>query len=136
MLGFGIGIPAWMATDYRSTQLAAQAVADSGVASLGPEMSVAYLAYQHHPVFLGVPIICNLLAVLITTFITCLLVIGIKESVRFNNTVVVLKLTTLLFFIAVGAFHVNHANWHPFFPGGIFWRLAWSVSHLLCLHRI
>jgi len=101
MLGFGIGIPAWMATDYRSTQLAAQAVADSGVASLGPEMSVAYLAYQHHPVFLGVPIVCNLLAVLITTLITWLLVIGIKESVRFNNTVVVLKLATLLFFITV-----------------------------------
>jgi len=126
MLGFGIGIPAWMATDYRSTQLAAQDVADSGVASLGPEMSVAYLAYQHHPGFLGVPIICNLLAVLITTFITCLLVIGIKESVRFNNIVVVLKLTTLLFFIVVWAFHVNHANWHPFFPGGFsgVWRGA------------
>ena len=126
MLGFGIGIPAWMATDYRSTQLAAQAVADSGVASLGPEMSVAYLANQHHPVFLGVPIVCNLLAVLITALITWLLVIGIKESVRFNNTVVVLKLATLLFFIVVGAFHVNQANWHPFFPGGFsgVWRGA------------
>jgi len=126
MLGFGIGIPAWMATDYRSAQLAAQAVADSGVASLGPEMSVAYLANQHHPVFLGVPIVCNLLAVLITALITWLLVIGIKESVRFNNTVVVLKLATLLFFIVVGAFHVNQANWHPFFPGGFsgVWRGA------------
>src|SRR5215475_13749974 len=126
MLGFGIGIPAWMATDYRSTQLAAQAVADSGVASLGPEMSVAYLAYQHHPVFLVVPIVCNLLAVLISTLITWLLVIGIKESVRFNNTVVVLKLATLLFFITVGGFHINHANWHPFFPGGFsgVWRGA------------
>ena len=126
MLGFGIGIPAWMATDYRSAQLAAQAVAHSGVASLGPEMSVAYLANQHHPVFLGVPIVCNLLAVLITALITWLLVIGIKESVRFNNTVVVLKLATLLFFIVVGAFHVNQANWHPFFPGGFsgVWRGA------------
>jgi basic amino acid/polyamine antiporter, APA family len=126
MLGFGIGIPAWMATDYRSAQLAAQAVANSGVASLGPEMNVAYLAYQHHPVFLGVPIVCNLLAVLITTLITWLLVIGIKESVRFNNTVVVLKLATLLFFIVVGAFHINRANWHPFFPGGFsgVWRGA------------
>src|SRR5262245_9360881 len=118
MLGFGIGIPAWMATDYRSAQLAAQAVANSGVASLGPEMSVAYQAHQHHPLFLGVPIICNLLAVLITALITWLLVIGIKESVRFNNTMVVLKLATLLFFISVGAFHINRANWHPFFPGG------------------
>jgi APA family basic amino acid/polyamine antiporter len=126
MLGFGIWIPAWMATDYRSTQLAAQAVADSGVASLGPEMSVAYHAYQHHPVLLGVPMVCNLLAVLITALITLILVIGIKQSVRFNNTVVVLKLAALLLFIAVGAFHFNQANWHPFFPGGFsgVWRGA------------
>jgi basic amino acid/polyamine antiporter, APA family len=126
MLGFGIEIPPWLATDYRSTHLAAQSVADSGVRSLGPEMSVAYQAYQHHPVFLGVPIVCNLLAVLITALITWLLVIGIKESVRFNNVVVVLKLATLLFFIAVGAFHVNRANWHPFFPGAFsgVWRGA------------
>src|SRR5215475_7109149 len=78
MLGFGIGIPAWMATDYSSAQL----------------------------------------AVLSTALITGLLVIGIKEAVRFNNSMVVLKLETLLFFIAVGAFHINRANWHPFFPGG------------------
>ncbi len=30
MMGFGIEIPAWMATDLRSTHLAAQAVADAG----------------------------------------------------------------------------------------------------------
>jgi APA family basic amino acid/polyamine antiporter len=126
MLGFGVGIPPWMATDYRSAQLAAQAVTASGVASLGPEMSVAYQAYQHHPVLWGVPIVCNLVAVVITALITWLLVIGIKESVRFNNTVVVLKLATLLFFIVVGAFHLNRANWHPFFPGGFsgIWRGA------------
>ena len=126
MLGFGIAIPVWMATDYRSGQLAAKAVADSGVASLGPEMSVAYQAYLHHPVFLGVPIVCNVLAVSITVLITWLLVIGIKESVRFNNLIVVLKVVTLLFFIAVGAFHLNRANWHPFFPAGFsgVWRGA------------
>jgi APA family basic amino acid/polyamine antiporter len=126
VLGLGIEIPAWMATDYRSAQLAARAVADSGVASLGPEMSIAYQAYQHHAVFLGVPIVCNLLAVSITALITLLLVIGIKESVRFNNTVVLVKLGTLLFFIVVGAFHINRVNWHPFSPGGFsgVWRGA------------
>src|SRR5262250_3304306 len=59
VLGFGIPIPAWMATDYRSARLAAQAVSDGGMGSLGPEMSVAYQAYQHHPLLLGIPIICN-----------------------------------------------------------------------------
>jgi APA family basic amino acid/polyamine antiporter len=124
--GFGVHIPAWLATDYRSAQLAATAVADSGLATLGPEMTIAYDAYQHHPVILGVPVICNLLAASITGLITWLLVVGVKESCRFNNFVVLLKLATLVFFIVVGAFHVNSANWHPFFPGGFsgVWRGA------------
>ena len=126
MMGFGIEIPAWMATDLRSTHLAAQAVADAGVSSLGPELSIAYQASLNHPVVFGIPIVCNLLAVLITAAITWLLVIGVKESARFNNVVVVLKIVTLLFFIVVGAFHVNQAHWHPFFPGGFsgVWRGA------------
>jgi APA family basic amino acid/polyamine antiporter len=118
MLGFGVNIPAWMATDWRSAILASRQVADSGVDSLAPEAVVAYEAFQHHHSLLGIPIVCNLLAVLITAAITWLLVIGVKESARFNNVVVVLKVITLLFFITVGAFHINQANWHPFFPGG------------------
>jgi APA family basic amino acid/polyamine antiporter len=50
--------------------------------------------------------------------ITWLLVIGVKESARFNNVIVVLKVLTLLFFIGVGVFFVKPANWRPFFPGG------------------
>jgi basic amino acid/polyamine antiporter, APA family len=127
LLGFGIEVPAWMATDYRSALLAAaQVTQEGGPSGLGPEMGVAYQAFQSHPTLLGVPIVCNLLAVFITAAITWLLVIGVKESARFNNVVVVLKLATLLFFVAVGAFHVNQAYWHPFFPGGFagVWRGA------------
>src|SRR5262245_44653577 len=36
LLGLGIEIPAWMATDYRSTLIAARAVAASGAGCLGP----------------------------------------------------------------------------------------------------
>src|SRR5947208_12142212 len=85
MLGFGIEVPAWMATDYRSTLLAARAVAGLGVASLSPEASVAYQAHLSHPLVLGIPVVCNLLAVFITAAIPWLLVIGVKESARFNN---------------------------------------------------
>jgi APA family basic amino acid/polyamine antiporter len=117
-LGLGLHIPAWMATDYRSAVLAAKAAAESGVDSLGPELSVAYEAWRSHPTLLGVPVVFNLLAASITGLITWLLVIGVKESARFNNVVVVLKIATLLFFVAVGAFYVTPANWKPFFPGG------------------
>jgi APA family basic amino acid/polyamine antiporter len=129
LLGLGIDIPAWMASDYRSAQLAARAVAESGIASLGPEAKVAYQAYLNHPAIYGIPIICNLLAVVITAFLTWLLVIGIKESARFNNVIVVLKLVTLLFFIGVGSFVVNPSNWHPFFPGGL--HGVWTGASLI-----
>jgi len=117
-LGLGLEIPAWMATDYRSALFAAKAVAEGGVESLGPELAVAYQAWQNHPTLLGIPVVFNLLAASITGLITWLLVRGVKESARFNNVVVVLKIATLLFFVAVGAFYVTPANWTPFFPGG------------------
>ena len=129
MAGFGIQIPAWMCTDYRSTLMAAKAAAESGVASLSPEAAIAYQAHLAHPVLGGVPIVCNLLAVAITAFITWILVIGVKESAKFNNIVVVLKLATLLFFIAVGAFYVKPANWTPFFPGGF--HGVWTGASLI-----
>jgi APA family basic amino acid/polyamine antiporter len=127
--GFGIEIPAWMATDYRSTLIAAKAAAESGVASLGPEASVAYQAHLNHPVLFGIPVVCNLLAVFITGMITWLLVIGVKESARFNNVIVVLKVLTILFFIVVGAVYVKPANWHPFFPGGF--HGVWTGGSLI-----
>jgi APA family basic amino acid/polyamine antiporter len=116
MLGFGVEIPAWLSTDYRSTLIAARAAAEG--ATLSPELSVAYQAHVSHPVLFGVPIVCNVLAASITAAITWLLVLGVKESARFNNVIVVLKILTLLFFIGVGVFFVKPGNWQPFFPGG------------------
>ena len=129
MLGFHVEIPAWMATDYRSTLLAAKAAAASGVSSLSPEASVAYQAHLHHPVVLGIPLIFNVLAVAITSMITWLLIRGVKESARFNNVIVVLKVLAILFFIVVGAVYVKPANWHPFFPGGL--HGVWTGASLI-----
>ncbi len=127
--GFGVPIPPWLATDYRSTLLAAKAAAESGVASLSPEALLAYQAHLTHPTIAGIPVVFNILAVGITAVITWILVIGIRESARFNNVVVLLKLVTLVFFIAVGAFWVKPANWTPFFPGGF--RGVWTGASLI-----
>ncbi len=48
--------------------------------------------------------------------VTALLVVGVKESANFNNIIVLVKLTVVVLFIAVGVFHINTANWHPFIP--------------------
>ncbi len=129
LMGLGLHVPAWLATDYRSAMLAGKAIAEAGPGALGPEASIAYEAFLHHPTFLGFPVIVNLLAASITAAITWLLVIGIKESARFNDVIVVLKIVTLLFFIGVGAFYVRPAHWHPFFPGG--WPGVWTGASLI-----
>ena len=47
-----------------------------------------------------------------------LLVVGVRESARFNATMVVIKLVAVLFFIVVGVGYVNPTNWSPFAPYG------------------
>jgi len=60
--------------------------------------------------------IANLPAAAIVLLLTVLLVGGTKESVRLNNIMVALKLTVIVAFIGLGAFHVQSANWQPFIP--------------------
>src|SRR6476469_976278 len=62
--------------------------------------------------------VINLPAVLIVLGIMVLLVIGVRESARFNAAMVTIKLAAVLFFIAVGVTYVKPANWSPFMPYG------------------
>jgi basic amino acid/polyamine antiporter, APA family len=72
--------------------------------------------------------ILNLPAVVLLTLVSTLLVIGIKESARFNNLIVAVKMTIVLLVIAFGYKYVNTANWHPFVPPntGEFGSFGWS----------
>jgi basic amino acid/polyamine antiporter, APA family len=60
--------------------------------------------------------IINLPAIAIVVFISSLLVIGIKESVTFNNVIVFIKLLVVLLFIGFGIAYINVDNWKPFIP--------------------
>ncbi|MCY8200084.1 branched-chain amino acid transporter BcaP [Bacillus subtilis] len=65
----------------------------------------------------------NLPAFVIVMAITYLLYLGIKESKRVNNIMVILKILVVLLFIAVAAVYVKPHNWQPFMPmgfGGVF----------------
>jgi APA family basic amino acid/polyamine antiporter len=53
----------------------------------------------------------NLPAFLIALVITTILVVGIRESARFNATIVAIKVAVVLFVIALGLRYVNSANW-------------------------
>src|SRR3982751_3469391 len=60
----------------------------------------------------------NLPAIVIVLFIMVLLVVGVRESARFNAAMVAVKLAAVAFFILVGASYVKPANWSPFMPYG------------------
>ena len=60
--------------------------------------------------------IVNLPAVFIIVAISLLLMLGIKESARTNAIVVIIKLSVVAVFIAVGWLYINRANYHPFIP--------------------
>ncbi|HXG45648.1 MAG TPA: amino acid permease [Gemmatimonadales bacterium] len=105
---FGLGVPAWLSTDFRSAHLAAEALAGGATGSTNAFLASAL---DTAPRLFGVPIIFNLPAFLVVAGITVILVIGIRESARWNNAMVLLKIAIILFFIAVGLFLLKPHNW-------------------------
>lgn len=64
--------------------------------------------------------VINLPAFGVIWLLTILLIIGVKESARFNNIIVIIKLSTIAIFITLASAHLNTDNWHPFMPYGWF----------------
>jgi APA family basic amino acid/polyamine antiporter len=106
LTGFGIHLPDYLTHGYRTALL-----------SSSPDV---HGLLQTAPRIGGVPVLLNVPACLIVLLITWLLYIGVKESVRANNVMVVVKLVVLAVFVAVGAMHIDTANFVPFAPNG--WR--------------
>lgn len=73
-------------------------------------------ALMHSPFDAMTPGIINLPATLIILGLGCLLLTGAKMSAIFNAVVVFIKVSVVLLFIAVAAFHVEPTNWVPFIP--------------------
>jgi basic amino acid/polyamine antiporter, APA family len=72
--------------------------------------------------------IINLPAIFLVVVLSTLLVIGIKESARFNNVIVFIKVAIVILVIAFGFAFVNKANWTPLIPAntGEFGHFGWS----------
>lgn len=113
LLGFHIMIPPELTAATGQTIQASKAFADQFLA-MGYKISDSGLLQYasgelvhgafNLPAFLGIAVVC------------ALLVIGVSESVKVNNIIVAVKLLVVVMFIAIGAFYVNPANWHPFIP--------------------
>jgi APA family basic amino acid/polyamine antiporter len=102
--GVGLSLPVFLTTGYRTALL-----------SSNPEI---HGLLDSAPQIAGMPILVNLPAFGIVMLITWMLLRGAKESVRANNIMVVVKLAALALFIAVGATHLDAANYTPFAPNG------------------
>jgi basic amino acid/polyamine antiporter, APA family len=99
-----VQLPGWLTHGYYNVQ----ASTDPAIHGL----------LETAPRLFGLPVLVNLPAFIIVMLITWLLVIGVKESTRVNNAMVVVKLVVLAIFIGVGAMHINPANYTPFAPNG------------------
>ena len=97
--GFGIHIPDWLSTDYRT-------------AARIPGL------FESAPHIFGIPIVFNILAIGIVALITIVLVVGIRESATINTAMVGLKLIVLGLFVVVGWGYMKTENWEPFAPNG------------------
>jgi APA family basic amino acid/polyamine antiporter len=109
LAGFGLDFPPWLATDLQT------ASHTPAIAAVAPHLGGVVLAF-------------NLPAALIVGLLTVLLVVGIRESARFNAVIVGVKLVLVTGFVAVGAFFIEPAHWRPFAPNGF--RGIWTGASL------
>ncbi len=123
---FGINIPAQF-TAAMGTILVD--VPQAGWKSLTPELTKNLadtgISVSSLPHLSG---ILNLPAMFVVAAISILLLIGIRESAKFNNFMVVIKVFVILLFIGIGFMFVNKVNWHPFIPKntGVWGHYGWS----------
>ncbi|MFG2074685.1 basic amino acid/polyamine antiporter, APA family [Nonomuraea maritima] len=63
--------------------------------------------------------VVDLFAALLCLLIAYLLNLGIRAAARFETFVVGIKVAVVLLVVVVGFFHINTANYTPFFPFGV-----------------
>jgi APA family basic amino acid/polyamine antiporter len=124
LAGFHINLPGWLATNASNAQLgyeeAVKALAaGQTLETLTNHARMGYDAINNAPVIAGWKVILNIPAFIIVVLITSLAYIGIRESKKTTNAMVVFKIAVIVFVIAVGFFYVDTSNWTPFMPNGI-----------------
>eukprot|EP01132_Coremiostelium_polycephalum_P009095 gene9095-11146_t len=82
------------------------------------EASGNKLPYPLDPIPLASGFSLDLIAFASVIALTLVVAFGMKESARFNNIFVVLKVSIVLFVIVTGAVYTDSSNWTPFAPYG------------------
>jgi len=124
LAGLSIHIPENYCMDYLSAMRGhteAVALMSSGTTFSGLTHSLqeAFTAWQIAPELFGFKMIFDLPALGVVLLITSLVYRGVHETKRASNSMVAIKLFTIVLVIIVGAFYVQPENWSPFMPNGI-----------------
>jgi APA family basic amino acid/polyamine antiporter len=118
--GFGLHLPAWLTTDS-ATASAAYAQVEQTLAEgrpLDESLTFVQHAWSSAPIVFGKHVFINLPAFIIVCLISLLTYVGIKESKKTTNFLVVFKIVVIIFVIIIGFFYVEPSNWSPFMPNG------------------
>jgi hypothetical protein len=127
--GFHIHLPGWLSTNYDQAQQgydeALQHLAAGGnEATFSKLARIGYDAMQNAPMIGSWKMILNVPAFIIVALITMLAYIGIKESKKSTNFMVIFKIIVIVFVIILGFYYVDTKNWDPFLPNGFTGVLA------------
>ncbi|MGJ1420536.1 amino acid permease [Sphingobacterium spiritivorum] len=117
--GFGVHVPRWLSMAPAYAIEANQKMLDVGIDKLTGIDKLALEAYETAPRIGDIPIIFDLPAGIITFLVTILVYVGIKESKRASNIMVMIKVGIILAVIFGGLFFVKPENWTPFAPNGL-----------------
>jgi len=90
---------------------------DSLLRSLGIVLPRALMTPAYAP-DVGWAFHFNLPGFIIVMLLTVLLVIGIRESAKANNIMVLVKVSAILLFVFVAFEYIQPTNWRPFMPNG------------------
>ena len=110
------------------------------IAAQSPQLLQGAHDLLNAPRMFGMEVGWNMPAFIIALVITAILAIGIKESARFNATIVVIKVAVVLFVIGLGFRYVTTSNWggdwHSFAPYGILRHRRRRRLYLFRVYRI
>ncbi|HVU55516.1 MAG TPA: amino acid permease [Puia sp.] len=120
LAGFGIHLPGWLATDPGTAKDAFQAAQDviSRGGTLDDVGRAAIETWNSAPIIGGSHLILNIPAFIIVCIISYITYIGIRESKKTTNAMVIFKIAVVILVIVLGFFFVKASNWSPFLPNG------------------
>jgi len=119
----GIHIPPWLTMDFSTAHsgfLETDTLVSAGnvLKNIDPSILYRHDAWQNAPRVFGLHLIMDLPALLIVALITAVVYVGINESRKASNIMVIIKLSVIFLVIVLGGYYANPVNWSPFNPNG------------------